>query len=297
MEENNCTFVSSRGILKSTNIHSLNPISSSSNLRDYSNRFSYNADHNSIYICTSAIVSFSYFLQSIPRPFILVSGDCDLTVPTDIFYSEEQFKSFIDNPKIIHWYAQNCVINHPKITRIPIGLDYHTLFTNKNHPWGKQMYPLDQEQIIKQIKLNAKPLKERLCMSYSNCHFFVTSRFGKDRVDAINNIPTECVYYEPTSVNRETSWKKQSEYAFVVSPHGNGLDCHRTWEALVLGCIPIVKKSGLDPLYDGLPVLIVNEWSDVSVDLLTKTVDAFENQEFNLNKLTLQYWIGELRSP
>ena len=62
----------------------------------------------------------------------------------------------------------------------------------------------------------------------------------------------------------------------------------------MLGCIPIVKKSGLDPLYDGLPVLIVNEWSDVSVDLLTKTVDAFENQEFNLNKLTLQYWIGNL---
>lgn len=290
MQENNCTFVSSRGILKSTNIHSNNPISSYSSIYDYATACVSCKQNDTIYVCSSAIHSFMNALSLIQNPFVLVSGDCDLTIPSDIFKSEQQFNAFIDNPKIIHWFAQNCIINHPKITRIPIGLDYHTMSTNKTHPWGNQMSPLDQEQMIKQIKLNSKPLKDRNCMAYSNFHFFVTSRFGKDRVDAMNKIPKELVYYEETAVNRETSWKKQSEYSFVISPHGNGLDCHRTWEALVLGCIPIVKTSGLDPLYEGLPVLIVNEWNDVSVDLLTKTVNAFDKKEFNLDKLLLPYW-------
>ena len=29
----------------------------------------------------------------------------------------------------------------------------------------------------------------------------------------------------------------------VISPMGNGLDCHRTWEALYLGVIPLVRGS------------------------------------------------------
>ena len=34
-----------------------------------------------------------------------------------------------------------------------------------------------------------------------------------------------------------------SSYKFALSPEGNGIDCHRTWECLYLGVIPIVKKS------------------------------------------------------
>jgi len=49
-----------------------------------------------------------------------------------------------------------------------------------------------------------------------------------------------------TRLQRHDLWKKKTTYAFSVSPHGNGLDCYRTWEDLVLGCIVIVKTSVLD---------------------------------------------------
>jgi hypothetical protein len=54
---------------------------------------------------------------------------------------------------------------------------------------------------------------------------------------------------------------KASKY--VLSPPGNGPDCHRTWEAIYLGAIPIVKSefwpfSGMD-----LPVNVLNNWSDL----------------------------------
>jgi hypothetical protein len=89
---------------------------------------------------------------------------------------------------------------------------------------------------------------------------------------------------------------RQCEFAFVLSPHGNGLDCHRTWEALVLGCIPIVKTSKIDKLYEELPVLIVNDWSDISYHLLETTVNDFSNKKFNYEKLMLSYWINKIKS-
>ena len=94
---------------------------------------------------------------------------------------------------------------------------------------------------------------------------------------------------------REQSWTNQTNYTFVISPHGNGLDCHITWEALVLGCIPIVKTSGLDTLYSELPVLIVKEWKDINKELLMETVKQFRNKKFNYDKLQLSFWIKKIK--
>ena len=88
----------------------------------------------------------------------------------------------------------------------------------------------------------------------------------------------------------------QSKYAFVISPHGNGLDCHRTWEALVLGCIPIVKTSKIDYLYENLPVLIVKDWSDITKELLEKTVHDFKNRTFQPDRVTMKYWMDLINS-
>ena len=58
-------------------------------------------------------------------------------------------------------------------------------------------------------------------------------------------------------------WRRYAEYPFVLSAAGNGLDSHRTWELLYLGCIVITKTSSLDSLFDGLPVVIVEDWNEV----------------------------------
>jgi hypothetical protein len=114
------------------------------------------------------------------------------------------------------------------------------------------------------------------------------AKYGYDRRDAYANINRELTYYEPNKVLRLESWKNMIKYKYVISPLGNGLDCHRTWEAIILGCIPIVKKSGLDPMYDGLPVLIVNDWKDITQDLL----DNYKPDNSNIKKIYMDYWIN-----
>jgi hypothetical protein len=99
-------------------------------------------------------------------------------------------------------------------------------------------------------------------------------------------------------VRRDITWNNQTKYAFVLSPAGGGYDCHRTWEALLLGCIPIVKRFNipLEKVYDDLPVLIVDNWSDITQELLITTINNFKNRTFKTEKLTLKYWMELINS-
>jgi hypothetical protein len=289
-DETKCKYVSSRGILKSCDIHSNKPISSIKKLIDYD--FSNLVDNCTIYICTSAIPEFIKLLNSnkITVKFILVSGDADETVPDDIL-NKEEFNKFINNNLLIKWCAQNCILDHPKLYKIPIGLDYHS------NIGGSIKNPIEHEKMMLEFRDKSLPFYEREIKCYSNFHFVMdSSKYGYDRKDAVEQIPKELMYYEPNRVKRNISFENQIKYAFVVSPHGNGLDCHRTWEALCIGCIPIVKTSPLDSLYEYLPVLIVKDWSDVSKELLENTIEEFKNKKFNYDKLLLKYWMTKIKS-
>lgn len=292
--ENKCKYISSYGLLKSCDIKSDTPISSINALINYD--FNKLQDGCSIYICNTAIPVFAQLIHQIHCRFILVSGDSDTTIPEEVFTCEEDFLAFTNNENLIHWYSQNCVLSdHPKLSKIPIGLDYHTM-SNKHTDWGEKISPGEQEQLLQTIVHHSKPFWEREIKCYSNFHFSMTAKYGFDRKYAIRDIPKELVFYENKKINRKETWEIQSKYAFVISPHGNGLDCHRTWEALCLGCIVIVKKSGISDLFDGLPVLVVDDWKDITDNLLHSTLDRYKNTKFDYDKLTLKYWIAKIKN-
>ena len=50
---------------------------------------------------------------------------------------------------------------------------------------------------------------------------------------------------------------------YVISPPGAGPDCHRTWEAMYLGAIPIVKSDSWPFKHLPLPVIQVNHWQEL----------------------------------
>lgn len=253
-----------------------------------------------VHVCTQSLPMFvNHVLPTISVPFQLITNNSDSTVNEDYPIETE---SILNSDFLIHWFAQNCTLTHPKITRIPIGLDYHSMIPeskrfvwvnamSQHHCLGTKKLPIYQEQDLKVISSSAKPFHERKLKSYANFHFLMKTRYGKvDRVNAFQTLPLDVVDYEVSYRIRNDCWKTMTEYAFVVSPAGNGLDCHRTWEALVLGCIPIVKTSGLDLLYTDLPVWIVNDWSEVTVDNMKLIIESYKTKSFNMEKLTLNYW-------
>lgn len=292
-DETACYYVGSRGLLKSCDCVSSTPRSS---VREVIHQdFTKLKDGDSIYICSSAVAHFvTHILDKIHTRFVLVTGDSDAFVPVTSV-SESEFRKLVDSDLLIAWFSQNLVyspIEHPKLRYLPIGLDYHTM-SERELFWGPITSPKLQEDLLIAVAKTAKPFYERMPTAYTTFHFAI-HRGGRQQ--AYDQIPKDLVYYEPETTSRLISWKRQTEYAFVVSPPGEGLDCHRTWEALCLGCIPILISTPLDPLYEGLPVLIVKSWKDVTRELLENTIAEYRDKEFAMEKLTLQYWVRQITS-
>jgi hypothetical protein len=292
MEESNCNYVSSRGLLKSCDVRCENLNSSTEETPHLTRMF----DYCTLYICNSAINVFAKRMieaNEVQHKFILVSGDADQLNYEGIFATHDDFLKFINNDNLIHWFSQNCDVTHPKITQMPIGLDYHSILYHK----GKS--PLEQEQTLIDIKNKSETFDKRIHKCYINFNSppdFYT--FKQDRVEALRDIPDRIIFKEKEDIDRIICWENQIKYTFVVSPFGNGLDCHRTWEALILGCIVIMKKhnDSYSKLFDDLPVLIVDNWSDINEELLERTINDFKTKTFNYDKLKLKYWTDQINS-
>jgi hypothetical protein len=297
--ENECYFVSSRGLLKSCTFHSQNPISSCKDDFNYlydmlkSNKM-YNG--MSIYVCSDMLrFFFKKIFPNIRNTFVLVSGDSDLCVPKEALTEQETYL-LIKSPYLIKWFTQNSRIQkNDKLVQLPIGLDYHTILKNPNSSWKlpeEGHLPQQQESVLLEVVKQMKPFFERIPKIYVN--YTVKSDRFKQRQKALDIIPSDLMVINTEFTPRTLTWKNAINYTFVLSPTGIGLDCHRTWEALCLGCIPIVCVPEFKTLFKDLPVLIVNNWSEITKELLEKTIKDFKNRSFKYNKLVLKYWVGKI---
>ena len=142
---------------------------------------------------------------------------------------------------------------------------------------------------------------QRLLRVHADFHFNKHARppmgEGRDAVESTLRA-NPLIDFQAEKIPRLDLWREKTSYAFVVSPHGNGLDCHRTWESLALGNIVIVKRSPLDPLYGGRPVVIVNHWSEITQEALAQWqgehARTFSEPSFR-ERLTNRYWIDRIR--
>ena len=295
------TFFGFRGLSEVCDSHKYT--SEYDNTGNYSIDLSQVQPNDTVYFTNLSLRRLHKQIILIPKPFILVSGGGDCECPNQIFETDTEFQTFINCPNIIHWFCQNTLIKHPKITPIPLGLDYETImyYNHIRNDRGPKMTPLEQEKQIVDIRENVRPFWERIPICYGNFQYLLTTKYGSDRVDAINKIPTKLIYYDSKNL-RQTTFRNQTEFAFVASPFGQDYECIRTWEALCLGCIVILKTSPLDPIYSDLPVLIINDWSEITQPFLESAIETFkfkhENGEFNYEKLSKRYWslLIQLRS-
>ena len=199
----------------------------------------------------------------------------------------EAIKKVLDHPHLVNWYAQNMVADHPKLHQMPIGMDYHTMWERPG-TWGlAQQSPFAQERVLINTLAQAPDFSDRFFAGYCNWHFAIDRG---DRQECLKKIDKAISLIEKNHLPRISSWKRQAECMFVISPEGAGIDCHRTWEAILLGCVPVVKKNKFSSLFNHLPVVMLNDWSEFNSTHMIQQVDRLKNEKFNFNPMFLRYW-------
>jgi hypothetical protein len=150
-------------------------------------------------------------------------------------------------PYVTHIWAVNCEIEHPLITQTPLG------FSDAHIP-----KVLDVEKdILCYLNVGLPNTRE---------HKFI--RYRSIREDCIRHFEKQSWCTVESNIPQEAFNLKLNRSKFVICPMGFGIDTHRFYEAVLLGCTPIVTSSGLDSLYRKYNALIVDSWSDVTEELL-----------------------------
>jgi hypothetical protein len=257
-------------------------------------------DGELVWVRSTALPEFAAeVLPEIRARFALVTGDEDCSMPSDFDRAHE----VLANEHVACWFTQNFDGSDAsgRIFPLPIGIDFHTISNRRK--WGHPLAtPQEQEEELEALRAAMPPSSDRLLRVHAdfhlNSHARAVSGETRDSVEAsLRKNP--CVEFLPHKIPRLELWREKTRYAFVVSPHGNGLDCHRTWESLVLGNIVIVKRSPLDALYRGLPVAIVDRWEEITQANLqrwhARYAGAFIEPEVQ-QRLTNRFWIERIRA-
>ena len=81
---------------------------------------------------------------------------------------------------------------------------------------------------------------------------------------------------------------KLPNYKFIISPEGNGIDCHRHYEALMAGAIPIVEDNPLiREKYKNLPVLYTKDYSEITAEYLEKRYEEMVDKVYDFSSLII----------
>lgn len=241
--------------------------------------------HDIIFLKTDYAPSFFQIMHpKITNPYILITHNSDLSpiflLSGNCSWLKTDLSAYLDDPKLIIWFAQNIDYSHPKLQAIPIGL------ANRRWPHG------NVELFLHAIK-DIPPLELRVPKIYLN---FLVENNRAERQRALD-ILADLSFSHHAKLKSPAQYLKEMKcYRYVVNPAGNGLDCHRIWEALLLGCIPIIKHSSLDSLYEDLPVIFVNDWTEINEYFLERKYRELMQRSYALEKLYADYWINMIRS-
>lgn len=86
-------------------------------------------------------------------------------------------------------------------------------------------------------------------------------------------------------------------YKFIISPEGNGIDCHRHYEALMAGCIPIVEHhEGIEEKYKGCPILYTTNYSEITEEYLENVYSNMLTTTYDFSCLFLSKYPESVQS-
>ncbi|MFZ4599967.1 MAG: hypothetical protein ACOYNN_15085 [Terrimicrobiaceae bacterium] len=200
-------------------------------------------------------------LPFIQNKFILVSHNSDENIT-------DQYRELADSPLIKKWYAQNVLIDHPKIEMIPIGV--------ANSMWGHgrlDIYPV--------LNIVNKP---------NDFYFnFTVDTNRVARSLCRSQVEQKGLQFMNNTLPIESYLHTLCTYKYAICPPGNGVDSHRIWECYYCNVIPIViNNKWTQILKKYMPCIVLDNWNELDLDALIKQYNELAKELVN-NQHTVKF--------
>ncbi len=225
-------------------------------------------DKDIIYTHTLYARELMEIIQYVNKSLIIVSHNSDVNI------------GFSPPDNVIKWFSQNVNIINPKIESIPIGLE-NERWLPAVHKKEKMMTKFQQTRNYRNLVYMNHNISTNPSARLKPYQLFE----GKPWVTSVRGV---------NGNGFDEYLDNIYNHKFVICPRGNGLDTHRLWETLYMGSIPIVKKDINNWFYNDLPIYYVDNWEEVTEELLNSAFPSYYHCEWDDTKLTFEYWKNKI---
>jgi len=179
-----------------------------------------------------------------------------------------------------HTFATNLLPDGPRSNAIPVGIE--NAYRNSNGRLEDFIHFHDGE---------IRPAKTKLI--FSSFNIANNPKIRQPLADALSASPFG---FSSRRISPKNHRRLTKEAKFVLSPPGNGVDCHRTWEAVYLGAVPVVLADYISAeLIRDLPILGVASFDK----FLEKSESALDQEYAKIRKVGVEkafmpFWVSEV---
>jgi hypothetical protein len=222
-----------------TRIHEDRPILSSSRLagrcryvyRQGGSVIVHEDNDNNWWFCRTVDVH-EFFASVAPQDeFVLFTGHTDLPV-------DRTHRRYVRRPELTAWFAMNALLEHPKVKARPFGLGALAMPEHTTILHSVQERRLPKRHLFHcQFEISRNPFERSYCLEQTG-------------------IPLGPALPWPDYLE-----ELASSY-FCISPNGIGIDYVRTWEALLVGTVPVVRRSLVTEHHPDYPMIVLDDWSE-----------------------------------
>jgi len=155
----------------------------------------------------------------------------------------------------------------PGVRTFPVALSHHYIF--------------GYEEFLQNVR-EAPQEKENLVLASWGAVWPELNAEIPDRTKALRFVE-KSKWIEMAVLPRDEYFVALARSKFMLYPRGNGVQSPKGYEALLLGCVPIVTRHpAFEELADrGLPLLIVEEWNDITEEFLVESWPECEERLIN----------------
>jgi len=234
-------------------------------------------------------------LQKLPSnfKFVIIEHNCDHSFKKNVMDLLIPFAKRIYSMNNI--CGEECM---PLMRNIPLGFcDSHAEGESSDAfsvTGGEHVHPDKAHSIFRKVAIqNQASPKQHLV--FVNFKVSTNKKMRLPCQAAFKNQPWATFHESGLSPMETYDMTAKSKY--VISPPGTGIDCHRVYEAIYLGAVPVVITSHLDYFYKNLPVVIVKDWNDVTEQYLNSHFEEdhkklIEWKKRYINWTRPEFWIS-----
>jgi hypothetical protein len=253
------------------------------------------------------------------KGIILHTGGADQSMRADICGNR-----ILSARAIVRWVVEQnvdeAIRKHPKVVQLPIGLCFRetTLGAGKElrlaisesqpayansklnigDPVASGMVDFSKYLASKALNFSDWKRQQPLAWSARRDRVLLCWTERGNRVKFSSWAKDNCSYCDicnrsiHASYNHYDLWQEYRRYKFVLSPFGNGPDCFRTSEILLMGAIPIIEFfEGAYAYRDaGFKTIHIHKPEDLNEANFSRWQHEMTSGNDNITGLTREYW-------